>query len=42
MDKKSTVAVMMALFLLLASIPSTSAYNGHQLSRAEVLDFTLD
>tara|TARA_B110000444_G_scaffold103036_1_gene97272 strand:- start:5008 stop:6552 length:1545 start_codon:yes stop_codon:yes gene_type:complete len=41
MDKKSTVAVMMALFLLLASIPSTSAYNGHQLSRTEVLDFTL-
>ena len=41
MDKKSTAAVMMALFLLLASIPSTSAYNGHQLSRTEVLDFTL-
>ena len=41
MDKKSTVAVFMALFLFLASIPTASAYNGHQLSRAEVLDFTL-
>ncbi len=41
MDKKSTVAVFMALFLFLASIPVTSAYKGHQLSRAEVLDFTL-
>ena len=41
MNRKSTVAVVMALFLLFASIPSVSAYNGHQLSRAEVLDFTL-
>ena len=41
MDKKPTVAVFMALFLFLASIPTASAYNGHQLSRAEVLDFTL-
>ena len=41
MDRKSTIAVFMALFLFLATVPTTSAYTGHQLSRAEVLDFTL-
>ena len=41
MDKKTCVTAVMACLLLLASIPSTSAYTGHQLSRAEVSDFTL-
>tara|TARA_B100000459_G_scaffold144867_1_gene108351 strand:- start:4340 stop:5884 length:1545 start_codon:yes stop_codon:yes gene_type:complete len=41
MDRKPVIAIVMALFLLLASIPSVSGYTGHQLSRTEVLDFTL-
>ena len=41
MGRKSFITALVVCLLLLASIPSSSAYKGHQLSRAEVLDFTL-
>ncbi len=41
MDKGRFITVVMAGLLLIASTPLSSAYKGHQLSRAEVLDFTL-
>jgi len=41
MDKGRFVTVLIAGLLLIASTPLSSAYKGHQLSRAEVLDFTL-
>jgi len=41
MDKRTFVTVLMAGLLLIASTPLSSAYKGHQLSRAEVVDFTL-
>jgi|APSaa5957512493_1039668.scaffolds.fasta_scaffold13581_3 protein SCO1/2 len=41
MERKSFITVFIAGLLLLASIPSSSAYKGHQLSRDEVIDFTL-
>ena len=41
MDRKVLVSLTMATLLLIASAPLASAYKGHQLSRAEVVDFTL-
>ena len=41
MDKGRFVTILIASLLLIASTPLSSAYKGHQLSRAEVLDFTL-
>jgi cytochrome oxidase Cu insertion factor (SCO1/SenC/PrrC family) len=41
MDKRTFTTILMAGLLLIASTPLSSAYKGHQLSRAEVLDFTL-
>ena len=41
MDRKSGLVAVAALLLFLASTPISSAYTGHQLSRAEVVDFTL-
>ena len=41
MDRKVLVSLTMATLLLMASAPLASAYKGHQLSRAEVVDFTL-
>jgi len=40
MDRKVLVSLTMATLLLMASAPLASAYKGHQLSRAEVVDFT--
>ena len=41
MNTKGAATILAALLLLLASVPLASAYKGHQLSRAEVVDFTL-
>lgn len=41
MDRKVLVSLAMVSLLLIASAPLASAYKGHQLSRAEVVDFTL-
>jgi len=41
MDKKAFVTIVMASLLLVSSAPLSSAYKGHQISRAEVLDFSL-
>ena len=41
MDRKVLVSLAMATLLLIATAPLSSAYKGHQLSRAEVVDFTL-
>ena len=41
MGKGAFLTVLIAGLLLIASTPLSSAYKGHQLSRAEVLDFTL-
>ena len=41
MNTKGAATILVALLLLLASVPLASAYKGHQLSRAEVVDFTL-
>ena len=41
MDKRTFTTILMAGLLLIASTPLSSAYKGHQLSRADVVDFTL-
>ena len=41
MDRKVVISIAMVALLLIATTPVATAYKGHQLSRAEVVDFTL-
>jgi len=41
MDVRRLFAVAVCFTLLIAATPTASAYKGHQLSRNDVIDFTL-
>jgi cytochrome oxidase Cu insertion factor (SCO1/SenC/PrrC family) len=41
MDRKTLLTVLITSLLLVAALPTSSAYIGHQLSRADVADFEL-
>tara|TARA_B100001093_G_scaffold508715_1_gene571434 strand:- start:5713 stop:7248 length:1536 start_codon:yes stop_codon:yes gene_type:complete len=41
MNRRTFLTALVASFLLVAALPTSSAYIGHQLSRADVADFSL-